>query len=112
ELVRDDQPKLGRGGASEERVEEDDAPRASETRDVGVLLPRPAARVGDEDVAHGDPGPIGEAREVGGERAVVERPEAVEDRLKDDGSNEADEEDEERGARRGGERPEVREGMR
>ena len=60
ELVRDDNFELGLLRLVEQRVEDDDAPGTADPRDVGVVLARPPARVGDEHLAHGHAGAVGE----------------------------------------------------
>ena len=101
ELVRDDRASAPRSAALARSVSQsDDAPRRPEPGDVRVRPRRPAARVGDEDVADGDAGPLGERAQRTGEALVLERAEAVEERLEDDGRDEREREDGERERRR------------
>lgn len=112
ELVRDDREHLGRRRLGDERVEEDDAARRAEPGDVCVQLRRPLARVGDEDLAHRHARVRGEPQHGVPELGVLERPEAVEDRLEHDRRDEAQQQDEQRGPDRGDDRPRAREDLR
>ena len=86
ELVRDDDLELGLVRLGEQRVVHDDAPRAADPGDVGVVLARPPARVRDEHLAHGHAGAVGERAQRAGELAVAQRLEAVEHRLEHEGA--------------------------
>src|SRR5512135_655050 len=88
QLVRDDEFDLRRTRAVDERVEEDDAPRSPDARDVCIQLARPAARVGDEDRLDGDAGACREGSEARLELAIPERSEVVEEWLEHDRSYE------------------------
>ena len=112
ELVRDDDLDRRRVGRLQQRVEDDDAARAADARHVGVDLRRAAARVGDEHVPHRDAGSFREAAQARRERLVVERPEAVEDRLEDDRSDEREQEHGQRERGAGRQRPPARQGPR
>ena len=68
----------------EHRVVEDDALRRPEPRDVRVRGRRAPARVRDLDAVDRDALLLGERADLGGERAVRQRLEAVEERLEDE----------------------------
>ena len=93
-LVRDDGFQLGLATSLEQCVPEHDSPSASEARHIGVALRRPAARVGDEYVADGNSGSIRQRAELVCEPLVLQRTEAVEDRLQEHGSHEREQRDE------------------
>ena len=88
ELVGDDELDLRSARRREQRVVEHDAPRPAEPRHVRIHLRRAAARVGDEHVADRHAGALGERAQLGRELLVLERPEAVEERLEHDGRDE------------------------
>ena len=99
ELVRDHDLHRPRVRRLQQRVEDDDATRPADPRHVGVDLRRAPARVGDENLSHRDSRARREPAEACRERLVVERAEAVEERLEDDGR---DEREQEHGQREGG----------
>ena len=105
ELVRDDKGDLARVARAEERVPDDDAARTAEAGDVGVRLARAPARVRDENACDGDAGPLREATQIGGERLLAKRLEAVEERLQQDRRDEPEEQRQRRCGCRPGERP-------
>jgi hypothetical protein len=81
----------------EKRVVDDHPPGLSQPRDVGVLLAGPPARVCHEDVSDRDARPIGQCEQVIGQHLIPDRPETVEDRLQQDGCDEAQKEHDDRG---------------
>jgi hypothetical protein len=84
----------------EEGVEEDEAARSAEAGDVRIQLVRSAARVRDQDPPDRDPCPGGKPLQAAGQLSIREGREAAEDRLQEDGGDEAQGEDDESG--RGG----------
>ena len=108
ELVRDDDLHGAGSAASQQRVEDDDAARAADAGDVRVHLGRAAAGIGDEHVPHRDTGSLRELAQARRERLVVERPEAVEEGLEDDRSDEREQEHGQRERSAGGHRPPAR----
>ena len=105
ELVGDDRQHLRLARFLDERVEEHHPSRRTEPGDVRVQLRRPPAGISHEYLANGDARTICKAEHGIAEPGVLERAEAVEDGLEHEGRDEAEEEDEERGAEPGNERP-------
>ena len=83
----------------DERVEDDEPPCATEARHVGVLLPRPPARVRDENLRHRHTCAHGERPQRPRQLLVGERREAVEERLEHDRRDEREHDDERRAER-------------
>ena len=109
ELVRDDDLDLRPFRVGDQRVVEDDAPGAAEPGDVGVVLARATARVGDEDLAHRNAGAPRQREQAVGEVAALERRELVEQRLEHERRDEHEQQRDQSGPARGDERPPRRE---
>ena len=105
ELVGHDQPDLRGIGTGQERVEHDHTAGSAEPGHVRVLLRRPAAGVGHQDVADRDACPVGQGTQVEAEPVVRQRGEPVEHGFEHQGAKERQEHHETRAGRRGGQRP-------
>ena len=110
QFVGHHQPDLPRPAPREQRVEHHHPPGLAQARDVRVLLLRPTAGVGDENVPDGHAGPPRQGSERLGELTIRRRFEPVEQRLQEHGRHERERHDERRAGGGHGEGPGSREG--
>ena len=112
ELVRDHATQLVGRCVLQKRVVEDEPPRRAEARDVGVVLTRSPARVGNEHRAHRHPRPLRQTAQVARQLLVRQRPEAVEEPLEEQRREQAQARAQERRPGRDDERPPAGPGAR